>query len=171
MPHRARVRAKGAQVPRESSQRDPISNLLDPHGWDSYVYSGSDPVNFADPSGLQNGEVVIPCPYRIGLGGDGTLVAATVEIDCPFLASIRFNYICVNRAEAPYVGFPDTSCGNNQEPAPSPYEIAVTGFHIRECGPHGRHRFQVTFSVTITAAGGEPEIFFRKSKARLLRCR
>ena len=33
------------------TQRDPAEDALDTHGWNTYVYAGDDPVNFADPNG------------------------------------------------------------------------------------------------------------------------
>ena len=34
------------------TQQDPVFNPLDPKQWNRYVYTGDDPVNFDDPTGL-----------------------------------------------------------------------------------------------------------------------
>jgi RHS repeat-associated protein len=34
------------------TQRDPLDNALDTHGWNRYDYAGDDPVNSVDPSGM-----------------------------------------------------------------------------------------------------------------------
>jgi RHS repeat-associated protein len=62
------------------TQRDPMDNPYDLHGWNRYIYAGDDPVNFTDSSGMRlviswrGGEIVFrqggqPVAFRISLFG------------------------------------------------------------------------------------------------------
>jgi RHS repeat-associated protein len=113
---------------------------------------------------------IIPCPYEINAGRVlPELIAASVELECPFLADVRFNEMCINRERPPYRGFADSSCGVPLEA----WQINPWDSHIavywRQCR-RGVARTQVSFHVTITPAGQRPQGFGVTSRARRVRC-
>jgi len=136
----------------------------------NYDYGAQDPINNIDPSGQQVVTTILPCPYQVRVGRIASgLLAASVTVKCPFVASIRFNEVCINRAQLPYNGFANTSCGGSQVGSFNQFLIVATGVHVRNC-PRGRARTVVRFDVTVTATGQQPQRFRIQTRSRLLRC-
>ncbi|MFJ5229400.1 ricin-type beta-trefoil lectin domain protein [Kitasatospora sp. NPDC088391] len=58
---------------------DPLLNLIDPQQWNGYAYSGNDPVNSSDPSGLMNDTMEKPCDSACVEQNNATIKKANDE--------------------------------------------------------------------------------------------
>jgi RHS repeat-associated protein len=128
------------------TQLDSVNDPLDTHGWNRFIYTGDDPANFVDRTGIAR----TPCTATNGFLGntteEGSIVVGALAISCGFRTVNIVGKVCIQMR----LVFVQTECTPiNVWTNTGIFEFSPSVF----CPTGVTAGFRATFSVTIRTFG------------------